>query len=123
VLADSGIDYGVQRAIVVTRFAALDFYCSEWRTPAIGRGYHLRVASLLTLNSAVGPISDLGLGQVFPAVMHRACKTGLEKGHELGYLDGIVESNHRFWQYKLAATKNSHGDHPYFQPHTFHMDL
>jgi hypothetical protein len=26
VLADSGIDYGVQRAIVVTQFAALDFH-------------------------------------------------------------------------------------------------
>jgi hypothetical protein len=25
-LADSGIDYGVQRAIVVTRFAVLDFH-------------------------------------------------------------------------------------------------
>ena len=26
VLADSGIDYGVQRAIIVTRFAILDFH-------------------------------------------------------------------------------------------------
>jgi len=26
VLADSGIDYGVQRAIVVTQFAVLDFH-------------------------------------------------------------------------------------------------
>ena len=34
-----------------------------------------------------------------------SCKTGLEKSHELVYRDGIVESNHYFWQCKLAATK------------------
>jgi hypothetical protein len=39
VLADFGIDYGVQRAITVTRFAILDFHRgSEWRTLAIERG-------------------------------------------------------------------------------------
>jgi len=39
VLADSGIDCGVQRAITATRFAILDFHPGpEWRTLAIGRG-------------------------------------------------------------------------------------
>jgi hypothetical protein len=37
VLADSGIDCGVQRDIVATRFAILDFHPgSEWRTLGIG---------------------------------------------------------------------------------------
>jgi hypothetical protein len=39
VLADSGIDYVVQRAIVVTRFAVLDFHRAlSGARPAIGRG-------------------------------------------------------------------------------------